>query len=69
MDDHPSGSASESARSATSFTGTLATQDFALPGDDSGNACLYQVDLNASPNNAAGYGIVNAYEAVKRALE
>jgi len=55
---------------ATPFTGTLAIPEFVLPGDGAqDDACLYQVDLSETPNNAAGYGIVNAYEAVKRALE
>ena len=30
-------------------------------------ACLYRADLAQVPNNAAGYGIVNAYAAVRRA--
>ena len=31
--------------------------------------CLSQTDTSQVPNNIAGYGIVNAYEAVKMALE
>jgi hypothetical protein len=65
---------------ATPFTGTLAADDMLPPipapaegleADDAaqGGACLYQVDVDQRPNNVAGYGIVNAYEAVKRALE
>ena len=64
---------------ATPFTGTLAADDMAplpapvdgLESDSAakGDACLYQVDADQRPNNVAGYGIVNAYGAVKRALE
>jgi subtilisin family serine protease len=32
------------------------------------SACITYTDLNQVPNNIAGYGIVNAYEAVKGAL-
>jgi subtilisin family serine protease len=34
-----------------------------------GNSCLAQTDLNTVPNNVAGYGIVDAYAAVKAAQE
>ncbi len=64
---------------ATSFSGTLAADSFFLPSEPAegleadsaaqGDACLYQVDISQRPNNVAGYGVVNAYEAVKRALE
>jgi subtilisin family serine protease len=32
------------------------------------DACISYTDLDETPNNIAGYGIVNAYEAVNRAL-
>ena len=31
--------------------------------------CISGTDLSQVPNNIAGYGIVNAYEAVKRTLQ
>ena len=34
---------------------------------DGDNSCLAQTDLNTVPNNAAGYGMVDAYAAVKAA--
>lgn len=37
--------------------------------DPTGDTCLAQTDTAVIPNNIAGYGIVNAYEAVKLALE
>lgn len=36
--------------------------------DPTGDTCLAQTDITAVPNSIAGYGIVNAYEAVKLAL-
>ncbi|MCL4266976.1 MAG: S8 family serine peptidase [Anaerolineae bacterium] len=37
--------------------------------DPIGDTCLAQTDTAVVPNNIAGYGIVNAYEAVRLALE
>ncbi len=37
--------------------------------DPTGDTCLAQTDTAVIPNNIAGYGIVNAYEAVRLALE
>lgn len=37
--------------------------------DPTGDTCLAQTDTAVVPNNIAGYGIVNAYEAVKLALD
>ncbi len=38
------------------------------PLSDSANNCITQTDLSVKPNRVTGYGLVNAYEAVKRAL-
>ena len=48
------------AETATPFKGTIV-------GPNASNACLAQTDLNMRPNAIAGYGIVNAYAAVKAA--
>ncbi|MBE7531102.1 MAG: S8 family serine peptidase [Chloroflexi bacterium] len=37
--------------------------------DPTGDTCLAQTDTAVVPNNIVGYGIVNAYEAVRLALE
>lgn len=37
--------------------------------DPTGDTCLAQTDTAVVPNNIAGYGVVNAYEAVKLALD
>jgi subtilisin family serine protease len=37
--------------------------------DPTGDTCLAQTDTAVVPNNIAGYGIVNAYEAVRLALQ
>ncbi|MBC8160439.1 MAG: S8 family serine peptidase, partial [Roseiflexaceae bacterium] len=38
-------------------------------GPESFNVCAASADLSARPNNIAGYGVVDAYAAVQRALE
>jgi subtilisin family serine protease len=39
-----------------------------VTGSPATNTCLGQTDISAVPNNIAGYGVVNAYEAVKQSL-
>jgi hypothetical protein len=39
-----------------------------IAGDSSGKGCLAETDLTVIPNNVAGYGIVDAYAAVRMAL-
>ncbi|MCB9100715.1 MAG: S8 family serine peptidase [Anaerolineales bacterium] len=39
------------------------------PQPDYPAACLSVTDLSQMPNNIVGYGVVNAYEAVKKAME
>jgi len=63
--------------SARPFTGTLGS--FILPSEQEApvgdlaeppsDSCLAQTDTGVMPNNVAGYGVVDAYAAVKLALE
>jgi hypothetical protein len=49
-------------------SGPLATMMEAAMDAAYQRSCLAQTDLNAVPNNVAGYGVVDAYAAVKAAL-
>jgi hypothetical protein len=37
--------------------------------DPTSGTCLAETDTSVVPNNIVGYGIVNAYEAVRMAVE
>lgn len=53
---------------AEDFLGALEAMGMGAA-DPTGDSCLAQTDTAVIPNNIAGYGIVNAYEAVKLARQ